>query len=78
MKAPINSKRLQQVFLVNNIDQKGLKILFKAFQLNRQMLTEMDLKQNITKIVPYMHSKYNNFLMERRDYSSDASDVNEN
>ena len=78
MKAPKNSKRRQQVFVINNIDQKCLKILFKAFQLNRQMLTEMDLKQNHTKIVPYMHSKYNNFLMEVRDYSSDASDIREN
>ena len=40
------------------------------------LLTEMDLKQNFTRIVPYMHSKYNSALVETD--SADASDNGEN
>ena len=75
MQAPKSSKRQQQVFVVNSVDQRCLSILFNAFQLNTQMLKEMNLKQFFTKIVPYMHSKHNNYLEETD--SSLASDSGE-
>ena len=64
MQAPKSLERQQQVFVVNGIDQRCLNILFSAFQLNKQMLKEINLKQVFTKIVPYMHSKHNNSLVE--------------
>lgn len=63
MQAPKSAKRQQQVFVVNSIDQRCLNILFNAFQLNKLILKEINLKQLFTKIVPYKHSEYNNTLV---------------
>lgn len=58
MKAPKDVKNKQKVFVINGVNQPCLKLIFKAFKLNQEMLMEMSLKQLYTKIVPYTHKKY--------------------
>ena len=58
MQAPRNKKKKQRVFVITDINYGTLKMIFKAYGLNEEMLMEMSLKQMFTKIVPYTNRKY--------------------
>ena len=58
MQAPTNKKKKQRVFVITDINYGTLKMIFKAYGLNEEMLMELSLKQMLTKIVPYTNRKY--------------------
>ena len=58
MQAPKNKNKKQKVFVIRDINYGTLKMIFKAYRLNTEMLMEMSLKQLFTKIVPYTNEKY--------------------
>ena len=58
MQAPKDKKKKQRVFVITDINYGTLKMIFRAYGLNEEMLMEMSLKQMFTKIVPYTNGKY--------------------
>jgi len=64
MKAPKDQEKKQKVFLVQGIDSQCLRLLIKAFNINRELKHEMQLGQLITKVVPFTRSKFNDKIIE--------------
>ena len=50
--------------MIQGIDPHCLRLLIKAFNINRDMRHEMQLSQLITKVVPFTRTIFNDKIIE--------------
>lgn len=65
----------QKVFVITNIERRCLKFIFKAFNLNRDMLMEMSLKQEFTKIVPFTDAESKDAIVGSQETAATQGDL---
>ncbi len=63
LRAPESDKRKQRIFVITEVDQQNLELIFSAFNLNPEMRVEMSLMQHITKLECYVPTEWNDTMV---------------